>query len=226
MRPSAATLESEMSPSELEFLTSLIKKNAFTGPHLEIGTAAGGTLCRMIKAAEKTQPRFVAVDPMNYFADQENTVRRNLSQNGIDSSSVDIRAARSYQAFLKAKKQKESFDFILIDGAHNIKYVTQDLSWTRLLRPGGIVTLHDYCHQTVGVQIAANRFLRKHKNYKIIGQVGSLLAIQKQAKSKRTETSTFDLILAYLTSPFLQLQASVKKKIRKAKEARANRSSR
>ncbi len=218
MRQAATTLDSEMSPNEIAFLTSLIRKHAFTGKHLEIGTAAGGTLCLMIKAASKTQPLFVAVDPMTYFQDQANVVRKNLKNNGIDPASVDIRETRSNLALRAAERKGETFDLILIDAAHKIKYVMQDLRWARLLNPNGILLLHDYHPQTKDVVLPVNRFLKRYKSYQIIGRADSLLAIQKKSKSKKKEVSSTDYLYSWLMAPVMEWRRSWLKRLRKMKK--------
>lgn len=219
MRKAATTLESEMSPNEVNFLTGLIRRNAFAGKFLEVGTASGGTLCLMIKAAHQTGqlPMFVVVDPMNYFENQADTVRRNLAQNGISLSHVELRPMPSHRAYTLAARKGEKFDFMLIDGAHKIKYVTQDLRWTRLLNPGGIILFHDYNKHTRDVTWPVNRLLKNHRNYEIIGRADSLLAIRKKAASRRKEVTPFDHLFALSMAPLFQGLQSLKKYIRRFK---------
>ena len=64
MRDCATTLASEVTEKELKALTVLLEKSGFHGRHLEIGTAAGGTLKAMMAVYEDTErPDFVVVDP-------------------------------------------------------------------------------------------------------------------------------------------------------------------
>ena len=148
MRNCATTLEAEMTTEEHDFLLELIRDRQFTGQHLEVGTAAGGTLCAMMKSfAEQSRPQFVVVDRMTYFPDQMETVRQNLQNHQLDPDTLDFRVATSAAAFAAAEKSGDRFDFILLDGNHKILAVMADLRWTRLLNPGGIICLHDYSHQ-------------------------------------------------------------------------------
>jgi predicted O-methyltransferase YrrM len=164
-----------MTPREVEMLRRVVRERALAGRHLEIGTAAGGTLCEMMKAAPK-QPPFVVVDPMKYFADQRATVERNLTQHGLRVANVEFRELRSAEALLAARAAKESFDFVLIDGGHKLRNVAQDLGWAALVNVGGIIAVHDYRPFTRGVMWALDYFLRKNRNYRRVEQVDSLVA--------------------------------------------------
>jgi predicted O-methyltransferase YrrM len=181
MRRCADTLEAEMTAEEHELLLHVLRSERFAGPHLEIGTAAGGTLCAMMQCfAEGERPQFVSVDRMTYFPRQMEIIRSNLQRHGIDPEEVDFRVATSARAFREARRNNDRFDFQLIDGSHKVMAVAGDLRWTRLLNPGGIVCLHDYCPRFPGVWLTVNRFLRRHRNYAIVGHAGSLLAVRKQ----------------------------------------------
>src|SRR4051812_46311494 len=106
MRPSAITLASELAPAELDALLRLLQGAGLTGPHLEIGTAAGGTLKELLLAyAPANRPKFVVVDPMGYFPNQRVTIERNLVSAGIDPTAVDFRVATSWQALKAALRR-------------------------------------------------------------------------------------------------------------------------
>ena len=213
MRPCATTLESELSMAELDYLLTTIKSHRFSGKHLEIGTAAGGTLWQMLRCFEEgQQPPFVVIDPMKYFPDQFEKVQNNLRDHDVDPSQVDFRVTTSAEAFYQAENSGETFDFIFIDGAHKIRYVTEDLRWSRLLNVGGILILHDYAPKFPGVQIPVSRFLKKCKNYQILGQAETLIAIQKTKKSPSPEVTPFDRAYSLALTPILQWKASMKKK--------------
>ena len=49
IRESALTLESEMSDDEVSSIRNVIYDSKLNGIHVEIGTAAGGTLCEILK---------------------------------------------------------------------------------------------------------------------------------------------------------------------------------
>ncbi len=215
-KPSASTLASELWPDELAFLLDLIKRANLRGPCLEIGTAAGGTLCRMMGCFEPARlPQFVVVDPMTYYPDQLEIVIRNLRQHELDPARVDFRVTKSAGAFVRAEAAGERYDFMLIDGAHKIRYVTQDLRWTRLLNVGGLVCLHDYNSRHKGVLWSANRFLKKHRNYRQEALISNLLVLRKDSPSETAEIDLTDVIWSTLLSPCLQLELSLSKRLRK-----------
>lgn len=65
------------------------------------------------------------------------------------------------------QQNKETFDFIYIDGSHNYKDVKIDINnCQRRLKPEGIVSGHDYNSKTVGVIEAVNEIFGK-KNIEI-----------------------------------------------------------
>ncbi len=192
----------------------LLRQNKFTGNHLEIGTAAGGTLAKMMGCYEEgARPHFVVIDTMTYFANQHELVMANLRENGFDPHSVEFRIGRSYDLFKQAEKTMEQYDFIFIDGAHKCRYVMQDLCWARLLRKGGLLCLDDYTLNTRGVIVAANRFLRKHVNYLKVVLVGKFLVIRKCDESVTPEVGWDDYCYATMLTPLLQLRNSIEKRI-------------
>jgi predicted O-methyltransferase YrrM len=197
MRECATTMVPEMKPAEHRLLIDSLTSLAGRRSHLEIGTAAGGTLCAMMNAfpADK-RPQFVVVDPMKYFPNQLETVQKNLRQRQLDPSQVDFRTASSALAFPQAAERKNQFDFILVDGCHRIESVTLDLKWTRLLAPGGLICFHDYEPGSPGVCKAVDRFLRKHPNYVVEHHVESLLVVRKQSLSPLPEIDLSDVLYA------------------------------
>ena len=60
--------------------------------------------------------------------------------------------------------EDESLDFIHIDGNHTFDYVCQDIiCWSRKVRPGGIVSAHDYINaKLVGVIKAIDAYTHCH----------------------------------------------------------------
>lgn len=89
-----------------------------------------------------------------------------------------------------------------------------DLRWSRLLRTGGILCLHDYAPRFPGVRLSVDRFLGQNSNYSIIDQAGTLLAMRKDAISRIPEVTTFDR--AYSMMWYLPLEAQ--RKIHRWKE--------
>lgn len=197
MRQCAKTLAAEMTIAEHHLLiSSLLSLNGHR-PHLEIGTAAGGTLCAMLSAIPAdTRPPFVVVDPLKYFPNQLETVHRNLIEHRIDPSTVEFRAMKSVKALRESERRGEQFDFILVDGCHKIQSVTSDLKWSRQLAVGGLICFHDYLPIYPGVKMSVDRFLRKHKNYTIAGHADSLLVMRKISPSPSLEIDMSDELFA------------------------------
>ncbi len=217
MRASATTLESEISPREMALLTGLLRGSGFTGKHLEIGTAAGGTLKEMMRCYPDGQcPQFVVIDPMTYFPDQLQKVKSNLASAGLDASTVDFRIGKSWPAFHAAEKAGERYSFMFIDGSHKLAHVTEDLAWTQLLDTGGVVCLHDYEPKFMGVMMATDRFLEQNPNYEKIGHEERLIAIRKKSASARREVSAWDLQRARLLNLYQQLERGIQKRLGRA----------
>ncbi|MBI1345908.1 hypothetical protein GC163_06425 [bacterium] len=215
MRRCATTLEAEMTPAEHQLLLETLQQAPTDGLRLEIGTAAGGTLCAMLDALPVEQRRFVVVDPMKYFPQQLDTVCKNLRDHDLDPGTVDFRVSTSDVAFEDASARQEAYSFMLIDGCHKIRSVTIDLKWTRLLAVGGVVCFHDVVPELRGVWLAVQRFVSRHPNYELIAQADSLLALRKTAESATPEIDTSDEWYARMW--YLPLQVERKwKKLHKA----------
>lgn len=204
MRRSATTLASETTGIELSALEAALQTAKLSGPHLEIGTAAGGTLVAMMKSyADHCRPRFVVVDTFDYFPNQRAVVEHNLLSSGLDPASVDFRTGKSWSLVEEALRADDRFSFILIDAIHSAEHVMRDLTWTRLLEIDGLVALHDYGPKFPGVVWAADRFLRKHTNYERMVLAETLLILRKTAPSATPEVTDFDISLGRaLEAPF------------------------
>ena len=210
-------LTSELSENEFSYLMRLLKDEGLKGNHMEIGTASGGTLWNLIKNYGDDVPHFVVIDPMNYFPDQFTLLKKNLRNNGVDPDIVEFRVSTSDIA-LKYVEEGERYDFIFVDGSHKLKYVMQDLRWTRYLAPGGILCLHDYHPKTKGVMLAADRFLGKYPNYQKVKLVDRLMVIRKTADTPCAEVSAMDILYANIVTPLMQLRKSIEKRVKKLKK--------
>ena len=60
---------------------------------------------------------------------------------------------------------KESLDFVYIDGNHMFDFVMQDIiEWSKRVRPGGIVSGHDYYRfRNAGIIPAVDLYTKMHK---------------------------------------------------------------
>lgn len=216
MRPCATTGASELREDELESLLDTVKKHSLKGKYLEVGTAAGGTLWRLMKCFTPSErPPFVVVDPMKYFPGQFDAVRNNLTKHGVDPSDVDFRVQTSLTALDGAEAKGEVFEFMLIDGCHKIRRILEDLRWTERLCVGGVVAFHDYSPEQRGVKIVLDRFVKKNPNFKVLKYTHTLLILKKVEKSLRPAVGAWDRALALLCSPLLQWEYSFKKRQRR-----------
>ena len=211
-RPCAKLLTSEMTQPELDGLRDTLGTRQRPGQHLEIGTAAGGTLCEMMRAATH-RPRFVVIDTMTYFENQRETVEKNLLSHGLPLDQVEFRVMRSWDAFQDAIRAREAFDFILIDGTHKFRYVMQDLHWAGLLNPNGILALHDYTPRLRSVKWAADYFLANNRNYHRVALAGSLLILEKTAPDGPRGPNLLPDPVASLMHPLFQFENSVRKRL-------------
>jgi hypothetical protein len=213
MRKSAITLESETSKAELETLTMTLSTAGLRGSHLEIGTAAGGTLKELMRLyPNEKRPRFVVLDPMTYFPNQREIIERNLRDAGLDPSGVEFRIGYSWPLFAEAFPN-ERYSFIFIDGNHGAEGAMRDLAWTRMLETGGLVALHDHGPKFPGVVWAVAWFLRKQPNYTKVAEAETLVILRKNATSPIPEVSEFDLRLARALQLPLKWRRSIRKRL-------------
>lgn len=211
-RPCATEFTSELTRNELDALCAIIRDRALPGRHLEIGTAAGGTLCEMMRAAAH-RPPFVVIDPMTYFPNQREAVERNLAAAGIPLEQADIRVSRSWDEFHRTRAADERFDFVLIDGTHKFRYVIQDLHWAGRVNVGGVIALHDYTPQIRAVQSAANHFLSRNANYRRVQLVDSLLILEKTGPDGPRGVRLMPGVAASVLHPLFQFENSVRKRL-------------
>lgn len=219
--PSAHTLASELKPEELEALRTAIRSVrdlGLKGEHIEIGTAAGGTLVQMLKTfAGGPPPPFWVVDTMTYFHDQLATVKRNLSNNGLDPEAVRFFTMMSGRAFIEVQRNPPRAAFLFIDADHELHGVTRDLQWTCFLQPQGILCMHDYGpgDRLNGVTLAADRFLKRNPHFEKLGLTGSLLVLQKTRTIPRLEVSEFEVYRAEVLRQWVKLKRSFWKRWQK-----------
>lgn len=194
----ALRTHSEMSETELAALKALLRGGRLNGTHLEVGTAAGGTLREMISTyPREATPKFVVVDTFEYFPGQRAAVEQNLRSIGVDPDSVTFRTGKSYDAVFDALAAGERYDFILIDARHDAFRVMQDLTWARMLSPRGYLVFHDYDGAHRGVMWAADAFAGANPNYRRVSLTDSLLVMRKHQASPRPEVLAHELAAAY-----------------------------
>ena len=204
-----------MTDEELSGLRDWLQMSKLAERCLEVGTAAGGTLCYMMKCFEADErPEFTVVDTMAYFANQHGIVHENLQKNGLDPGQVQFHVMTSVAAFAREEKAGSRFDFILVDASHKIRHVMEDLHWLRLLNVGGLACFHDYAPRFKGVRWPVDRFLRRNPHFSRVGLAGSLLCVRRDATASRPEVTALDRSWALIWSPLLQLDLSLQKRLK------------
>jgi len=194
-RSSEITLESECTATERAAMTAVLQDAGYTGAHLEIGTAAGGTLKELMGTYPDpaTRPPFFVIDPLTYFADQLSKVKTNLSSAGIDPDSVTFWIATTQSELPRVRASGQMFDFVFIDGDHRHYPVMVDLQWADLVTVGGTVCLHDNGPQFPGVGWSIDYFLDRNPNFERIGQADTLTLLRKTAEGRKPALSASDL---------------------------------
>ncbi len=97
------------------------------------------------------QAKVFGVDPYQEYSEYPDVVY----QDGFDSWKVDMEAMLApYPNFTHIRKfsmdsvrqfSPGDLDFVYIDANHAMEYVTEDIvEWTKVVRPGGIVSGHDF----------------------------------------------------------------------------------
>ena len=216
--PSAHTLASELGADELVSLRSALmslRAAGILGVHVEIGTAAGGTLVEMLKVfGAGARPPFWVVDTMTYFRNQLATVKRNLSNYGLTSDGIRFWVMMSGRAFVEARRDPPRVVFLFIDADHELHGVTRDLQWTHFLVPGGLLAMHDYApgSRLSGVTLAADRFLARNPHFEKLSLTNSLLIMRKKVAVERMEVNALEVCRAEVLRQIIKLRRSVAKR--------------
>jgi predicted O-methyltransferase YrrM len=213
MRQSALDMSSELAADELAALKSFLASANLGGAHLEIGTAAGGTLKELMLCYVPPRPRFIVVDSFRYFPDQKAVVQANLRSAGIDLSEVELRASKSEEALRGALEAGERFAFVFIDANHQARHVIRDLRWAELLTVGGALCLHDYSPRFPGVVWALDRFLRNNANYRRVTLCNSLIIVQKTSQGAGPEVGSFDIAVGEVLTQVHRFSRSINKRL-------------
>jgi len=194
-RRSSIDLSSECSEEERALIRHILNGADLAGRHLEIGTAAGGTLKEMIGvyAQHDMCPQFVVIDPFTYYDDQLQKVRTNLTNAGIDPDSVEYWTGTTQDFIGRERQAGGSFDFVFIDGDHRHYPVMIDLQWLDLVRPGGFVCLHDRSEKFPGVGWAIDRYLANNPDVRFVEQAGTLVALEKSGSGRSRGVTSADL---------------------------------
>lgn len=215
VRASSQTLGSECSANERQALADLLRENTLSAAHLEIGTAAGGTLKELINCYPDpaTRPDFYVIDPFTYYPDQFDKVVRNLRSAGIDPETVTFWEGTTHTYLTTARRDGIRFDFVFIDGDHRHYPVMVDLQWADLVNPGGFICLHDRFEKFPGVGWAIDDVLFRNPEYELVTQVDTLAILKKTRPTAVPAVRYRDLIRAKLRQRLFKHARSIRKRI-------------
>ena len=183
-------LEYEVSLEDGKFLQSLIHERSWISQTLEIGCAYGMSSLFICGAIEdRPNPRHVIIDP-NQSTEFYSTGVAHLQRMGYDF--YELFEEKSEFVLPRMVEQEQKFDLIFIDGWHTLDQVMVDVFYaTSLLRPNGILVLHDCWMPSVSRIVS---YLRHYPCYREIGAVSMAVA-----STARTISNSFVQILpAYL----------------------------
>jgi|ERR1700752_4238409 len=145
--------------SELQTLYDLVR-NYQPERTLEIGLALGASSVVIASAKYGTEPH-VAVDPFQYVYNDAGL--HEVSKAGLQIKHVTELSEHFLPA---AHKRGDRFDFIFVDGAHDIGHVVHDAFWgDQLLNPRGVIVFHDGLLLSA---MAAVTYLVKDQSYSVI----------------------------------------------------------
>lgn len=127
---------------------------------LEIGLALGASSVVIASAKAGLAPH-VAVDPFQYVYNDAGLIE--IAKAGLRVDHIPELSERYLPA---AHDRGDRFNFIFIDGAHDIGHVVSDTFWSdRLLNPEGVIVLHD---GLLISSMAAVTYLMKEQGYRVI----------------------------------------------------------
>ena len=149
-----------MSPEELVRLHELVLQNKCSNV-LEIGMGSGTSSVVMLSALETIGGRLTSVDPFQ-TSSFKRAGRERVEQLGHAGRHRLIEKP-DYVAMPELVTAGEHFDMVLVDGYHSFDYTLVDMFFADLLlRPGGILAVHDSSWPAVLKSIA---FFEAHKDY-------------------------------------------------------------
>lgn len=134
---------------------------------VEIGSFKGLSTIVMARVARTV----VAIDPFDQCEvtnrrDTFPVFRENIREHGVEGKVVPIVATSGQVCPLL---QRGAFDLGFIDGEHTYQAVCADISYMApLIKPGGVLTFHDYGHpEFPGIAQAVDEW-RKHRRFELV----------------------------------------------------------
>lgn len=127
---------------------------------IEVGSFRGKSLCSIAETIKRKQLQVISIDPFgkvpnpNYVEPEvENRNEGMLSDfyNNIDEFGIVSRVNTIVKLSTDGAREIENSslrpDMVFIDGDHSYEAVCADIdAWWPLIKEGGIIAFHDYCH--------------------------------------------------------------------------------
>ena len=134
-----------ISTSVTEAETAMLQQLAATHPQvLEVGSAFGFSAIAMTLAGAHVGTHVTAVDPhAGELPGSLPQMQANLAAYGV-ADRVEIITAPSQAALPALHAAGREFGMVFIDGDHREETVLHDVEWSlKLLKPGGVLAMHD-----------------------------------------------------------------------------------
>ncbi len=150
---------------DMEFINNYIRKNFPNGNLIgvEVGSLAGDSAEAFILSGNFN--KFYCVDPWQNGYDPRDS---NNNYAAASESKFDLMAS-NYPQIIKVKKtsmealndfEDASVDFVYIDAIHTYEGVCADIiGWSKKVKPGGILSGHDYDGGWPGVMKAVQELI-------------------------------------------------------------------
>ena len=171
------TIYGAFSSEDAELYSKFSKQINNNSVLVEIGSFLGRSAICMSNFLIKQDKQFnlYCVDPFTGNPEQGDEILK--TPGDLESGFMENTKSYRENGYIKVKKgvslevysdfEDESIDFIFIDGLHDFKNVYLDLEcWYNKIKPGGLITGHDFANRSFGVKPAVDMFTEKIKiNY-------------------------------------------------------------
>jgi len=184
------------------YLYQLAKVGSRLGAIVEIGSWQGRSTIWLGKGAEAVNGyETYAIDPHVGGPDQkkiglhnvntEKAFRENIQRAGLAKKVVPI-VALSSDAL---KGWSRPIGMLWIDGDHSYEAVSGDfLGWSRFVANDGIIAFHD-TYSWEGVRRFVDGEILPNTQYRVLGQMDSILAIQKTSRDNWSDRLRADVTI-------------------------------
>jgi predicted O-methyltransferase YrrM len=149
--------------------------------------------------------RHVALDPLQAEFDNRGVIC--IEQHGA-TDCVEFQPARSEEYLVQAKQRGETFDFVFIDGEHDVgQKLTDAFLASHVLSPGAIVCFHDSFHTSTSLALA---YLVEHCGLEL-HETGKEVSLRRRLRGFK-HASRLGLSYAFRYAPRIDYALSVLQK--------------